>query len=126
MPKSKQFMSACGSYVTEAHFNRNIARELTEKATALMSKDKTLNAQGKAARLFEAYNVLNKAVKALETALWSTPEGRDLMQNSALQSEPVTAIESVPHNIKRRQELALIHEAEALAARNMVAKAETL
>jgi hypothetical protein len=125
MSKSKQFMSACGSYVTEAHFYRNIARELTAQANALMSKDKTLNAEGKAARLFEAYNVLNKAVKAVETALLSTPEGVNLMQNSALQPEPATAIEKVPHNIKRRQELALIQEAEALAARKALV-AETL
>jgi hypothetical protein len=122
----KIYMSTCGSKITEAHYHRNVARELVSSAHHLMSKNKTLSAQGKAEQLFKAYSALNKAVAALVDALKATPEGRDLLMNSEYVPAPEANIEKVAHNVTTREQDALVAAAEAIALRQASVQADTL
>jgi hypothetical protein len=96
----KAFKSVCGAMVTEAHYHRNIVREMMEEnpVAGLLAKDKTLDAEGKAARLYQARAFLLKAVDHLTTALASTSEGRALLVENAPVEFPETEIEALQHN----------------------------
>lgn len=128
----KNYMSTCGANVTEAHYFRNIARELskmagkaTHEASKHMSKDKTLTDKGKAESLFKARAALTKALDAVNNALGATPEGRALLKSGTV-AEPMTQIEALPQNVKARQDAALVAQAEAIAARKAAQLADTL
>lgn len=71
MSEDKTFMAACGANISKAHFYRNTSKELL---TGLLAKDKSLNDEGKALRLFMAREALTKA-------LMTTAEGQALLQN---------------------------------------------
>lgn len=75
----KTFMAACGANISKAHFYRNTAKELL---SGLLAKDKSLNDEGKALKMFMAR-------EAMTTALMSTAEGQALL--SSVEAQIVTA-----------------------------------
>lgn len=89
----KTFLAACGANITKAHFYRNTAKELLG---GLLKKDKTLNDEGKALKLFMAREALTKA-------LMSTSEGQKLLLDAEAQVVTSEFMDSVEEQIEAAQ-----------------------